>query len=137
MSRPVGSQTILVSAAVILHEGRVLMTQRPAKTHLGGTWEFPGGKVEPGEDPRDTVVRECREECAIDIEVRDILEVTFHSYPEKDVLLLFWECALVGGTVQHLGVADHQWIHPASVADLDLPPADAPLAAKLRARFPR
>jgi len=112
------------------------MTQRPAKTHLGGKWEFPGGKVEAGEDPKETVVRECREECAIDIEVRDILEVTFHSYPEKDVLLLFWECALVGGTVQHLGVADHQWIHPASVADLDLPPADLPLATKLRARFP-
>ncbi len=128
---------VVVSAAVILHEGRVLMTQRPAKTHLAGKWEFPGGKVEKGEDPKDTVVRECLEECGIQIAVSDILEVTFHSYPEKDVLLLFWECALVEGEVQHLGVADHQWIHPSTVGELDLPPADAPLAAKLAVRFPR
>lgn len=127
---------IVVSAAVIFHEGRVLMTQRPAKTHLAGKWEFPGGKVEQGEDPKDTVVRECLEECGIQIAVDDILEVTFHSYPEKDVLLLFWQCDLVEGEVQHLGVADHRWMAPAKVGEMDLPPADAPLAAKLAARFP-
>ena len=127
---------IVVSAAVIFHEGRVLMTQRPAKTHLAGKWEFPGGKVEQGEDPKDTVVRECLEECGIHIAVEDILEVTFHSYPEKDVLLLFWQCELVKGEVQHLGVADHRWMAPAKVGEMDLPPTDAPLAAKLATRFP-
>lgn len=128
---------VVVSAAVVFREGRVLMTQRPAKTHLAGKWEFPGGKVEKGEDPKVTVVRECLEECGIHIAVNHILEVTFHRYPEKDVLLLFWECALVAGEVQHLGVADHRWVHPAMVGELDLPPADAPLAARLAARFAR
>jgi 8-oxo-dGTP diphosphatase len=125
---------VVVSAAVVFRDGEVLVTQRPAQTHLAGKWEFPGGKVERGEDPRETVVRECREECAIDVRVHDILEVTFHAYPEKDVLLLFWECELLAGTVQHLGVADHRWVAPAEVRRLDLPPADAPLAEKLARR---
>ena len=125
---------VVVSAAVIFHEGRVLMTQRPAKTHLAGKWEFPGGKVERGEDPRDTAVRELREECGITIKVQDILEVSFHAYPEKDVLLLFYEGRWVSGEVQHLGVADHRWVEPGRIGELDLPPADAPLVAKLAAR---
>ena len=112
----------------------MLLTQRPPGTHLAGKWEFPGGKVEKGEDPETTVVRELREECGIGIEVLDILEVTFHSYPGKDVLLLFYECRLVDGEVRHLGVADHRWMEPARVGELDLPPADAPVVAKLARR---
>lgn len=124
--------TILVAAGVIARDdGRILLTQRPAKTHLAGKWEFPGGKVEPGEDPRDTVVRECREECAIEVAVDDILEVTFHRYPGKDVLLLFYRARLVAGEVQHLGVADHAWVPPAEVGGYPLPPADVAVVRKI------
>jgi 8-oxo-dGTP diphosphatase len=127
--------TILVAAAVVRHEGRVLLTRRMKGSHLAGLWEFPGGKVEPGEAPEVTVVRECREECGIDVDVRDILDVTFHRYPEKDVLLLFYECALAGGDVQHLGVADHVWCAPGEVRAHPLPPADENVVSKIE-RWP-
>ena len=113
----------------------MLLTQRLAGAHLGGKWEFPGGKVEPNEDPRDAVRRECLEECGIELSVEDILEVTFHAYPEKSVLLLFYSCALVAGDVQHLGVADHAWVAPGELADYELPPADEPVVDKIRRRL--
>src|SRR5215471_12269213 len=82
--------TIIVSAGVVIEHGRVLLTQRKAGTHLAGAWEFPGGKVEPGEDPRDALVRELAEELGIDVTSGEILDVTFHRYPERAVLLLFF-----------------------------------------------
>jgi len=128
--------TVLVSAAVVVREGRVLLTRRQDGAHLGGMWELPGGKVEAGEDPRDALVRECREECGIDLRPGAILEVAFHRYPEKDVLLLFFECTFAAGVqeVRNIGVADHVWC---PVADLDrypMPPPDQCLAALLRKR---
>ena len=130
------AMTVLVAAGVIRRdEGpEVLLTRRMKGAHLAGKWEFPGGKVEPDEDPRDAVVRECREECAIEVEVEDILDVPFHAYPEKSVLLLFYACRLRRGAVRHLGVADHAWVHPDALDGYDLPPADEPVVAKLRAR---
>ncbi|MCA9581701.1 MAG: 8-oxo-dGTP diphosphatase MutT [Myxococcales bacterium] len=123
---------VLVAAAVIERDGAILLTQRLAGAHLAGLWEFPGGKVEEGEDPTNTVVRECREECGIEIAVNGILDVTFHAYPEKNVLLLFYRCRLLSGEVQHLGVADHVWC---SIEDLDaypMPPADDPVRKTIR-----
>lgn len=127
------AKTILVAAGVVIREGKVLLTQRLADAHLAGKWEFPGGKVEEGEDPKHTVVRELREECGIEVEVEDILDVTHHAYPEKTVLLLFYRCALLAGEVQHLGVADHAWVDGAGIDDHSLPPADEPVVAKLKA----
>lgn len=125
---------IVVAAAVIEREGRILLTQRMPKGHLAGLWEFPGGKVEPGEAPTATVVRECREECGIEIEPVDIFEVTSHAYPERDVLLLFYACRLVSGEVQHLEVADHAWCLPSEISRYALPPADVPVVQKILAR---
>jgi 8-oxo-dGTP diphosphatase len=126
-------RTLLVAAAVVRREGRILITRRLDRGHLAGFWEFPGGKVEEGEAPEDALVRECREECAIDVEVRDILEVTFHRYARKNVLLLFYDCALVRGEVQHVQVADHAWVTAAELDGYELPPPDARLVAKLKA----
>ena len=129
---------VLVAAAVLRHEGRILLTRRMKGAHLAGLWEFPGGKVEPGEDPEATVVRECREECAIEVEVLDIVEVAHHAYEEKEVLLLFYECRFAdpsaGTQVQHLGVAEHAWVLPTQLGDYPLPPPDARLVRKLEAR---
>jgi 8-oxo-dGTP diphosphatase len=122
---------IVVAAAVIRHEGRVLLTRRMEGAHLAGMWEFPGGKVEDGEDPEVTVVRECREECGIEIAPSDILDVTFHRYPKKDVLLLFYACRLVSGEVQHVGVADHVWARPSEIRSYPLPPPDERVVAKI------
>lgn len=134
--------TIVVAAAVVRHEGRVLLTRRMAGAHLAGMWELPGGKVEDGESPEAAVVRECLEECAIDVVVDDILDVTFHRYaatetkPAKDVLLLFYGCALATARgarrdVQHLGVADHAWVLPTELRQYPLPPPDEKLVRKL------
>ena len=125
--------TVLVAAAVVKREGRVLLTRRMEGTHLAGFWEFPGGKVEPGEDPEVAVVRECREECAIDLEVVDVIEVAFHRYERKDVLLLFYECRLAREQeVQHLGVAEHAWVLPSELGAYPLPPPDERLVRKLQ-----
>ena len=129
---------IVVAAAVLWREGRVLLTRRMEGAHLAGLWEFPGGKVEEGEDPEDALVRECREECGIEVAVRDILEVTFHRYEQKDVLLLFYDCRLAAETpedpVRHLGVADHVWTPPAEIRRYDLPPPDERVIRKIEGR---
>lgn len=128
--------TLLVSAAVIIEEGRVLLTRRPSGTHLENLWEFPGGKVEEGESPTEALVRELREEIGIEARVGDIVDVTFWRYPKRDVLLLFYRAERAPGSaeVQDLGVAAHAWV---SAAELDIyettmPPADLPVLAKVR-----
>src|SRR5579864_6910023 len=92
--------TVLVAAGVVIERGLVLLTQRRAGTHLAGAWELPGGKVDSGEDPREALRRELREELGIEVTVGDIVDVTFHKY-EPDhgaVLLLFFEAARTAGS---------------------------------------
>jgi 8-oxo-dGTP diphosphatase len=129
------ARTIIVSAAVIRETkgGKVLLTRRMEGAHLAGMWEFPGGKVEAGEHPEAALIRECKEECALEIEVRDILDVAWHRYEKKDVLLLFYDCGIVSGQIQHLGVADHAWVAPADLDRYPLPPPDTALVTKLKA----
>ncbi len=127
--------TVIVAAAVVRSGPgeAVLLTRRMEGAHLAGMWEFPGGKVEAGEDPEHAVVRECEEEIDVRVEVVDVLDVAWHRYREKDVLLLFYDCRLKGGEVRHLGVADHAWVEPARLDDYPLPPPDVRLIDKLRA----
>ena len=131
--RPRGSGPIVVAAAVVIREGRVLLTRRAEGQHLAGMWEFPGGKLEQGESPEETLVRECREECGIEVEVAEFLEVTHHRYPEKDVLLLFYRCGLRAGEVRHLHVADHAWVAPPELDRYPMPPADVRVLARIQA----
>lgn len=127
--------TILVSAAVLVEGGRVLLTQRKRGQHLAGAWEFPGGKVEPGEDPRAALARELREEIGVDAEARDVLEVTFHRYPEKSVLLLFFLTERAPGSPdpRAIDVADVRWAAVEDLRDELFPPADVAVLAKVRA----
>ncbi len=124
---------LIVAAAVVIHEGRVLLTRRMEGQHLAGMWEFPGGKLEADESPEAAVVRECREECGIEVEVGEILDVTHHRYPEKSVLLLFYRCELLDGVVQDLQVADHAWVAPFELGDYPLPPADVRVVRRIQA----
>lgn len=125
---------IVVAAAVIRERpgAPVLLTRRMKGAHLEGYWEFPGGKVEDGEDPERAVVRECREEIALELAVQDVLDVAWHRYREKDVLLLFYDCRVIGGELAHLGVADSAWVEPRDLGDYPLPPPDARLVHKLQ-----
>lgn len=131
--RAQGFGPIVVAAAVVIREGRVLLTRRTEGQHLAGMWEFPGGKLEDGESPEEALVRECREECGIEVEVAEILDVTHHRFPDKDVLLLFYRCGLRGGEVRHLQVADHAWVAPAELDRYPLPPADEGVVARIQA----
>ncbi|MDI1443820.1 (deoxy)nucleoside triphosphate pyrophosphohydrolase [Polyangium sp. 6x1] len=125
---------VLVAAAVLVEEGRVLLTQRKRGTHLAGAWEFPGGKVEPDEDPRAALVRELREEIGMEVSVGDPVEVTFHRYPEKSVLLLFFAVTRAAGSPdpRPLDVADVKWAGPGDLKDELFPPADVAILSKVR-----
>ena len=129
------SPLVLVSAAVIVVAGRVLLTQRKSGTHLAGAWEFPGGKVEPDEDPRDALVRELAEEIGVTSAVGDIVEATFHRYPTKNVLLLFYETRLAPGSPEPraIDVAAVRWAEASELHDALFPPADVAVLAKVRA----
>ncbi|MEY4918405.1 MAG: Mutator MutT protein [Verrucomicrobiota bacterium] len=122
---------IEVSAALILHGGRLLITQRHAKAHLGGLWEFPGGKLEPGETFEQCLVREIREELGVEISVGELFEEVHHDYPEKSVHLKFFICQLISGTPQPLDCAAVKWIGKSELPTHEFPAADAQLLTKL------
>jgi 8-oxo-dGTP diphosphatase len=130
-------RTVVVAAAVMVEGGRVLLTQRKAGTHLAGAWEFPGGKVEAGEDPRDALRRELREEIGVDAAVGEVVEVSFHRYEDADkaVLLLFYATSRVAGSPdpRALDVAAFRWAVRDELRDEDFPPADVAVLAKVRA----
>jgi 8-oxo-dGTP diphosphatase len=128
---------VLVAAGVIVREGRVLLSQRKRGAHLEGAWEFPGGKVEPGEDPRAALARELAEELGVDADVGAPVEVTFHRYPGKDVLLLFFEASLREGSPEPraLDVADVRWAAAGDLRDELFPPADVAVLVRVRARL--
>ncbi len=132
-------RTVLVSAGVVIRDGRVLLSQRKGGTHLEGAWEFPGGKVEPGEDPKAALARELREELGIDAAVGEIVCVTFHRYDDADkaVLLLFYEATLRPGSPepQALDVAAVTWADASFLEAARFPPADVEVLAKVRARL--
>ncbi|MGH9444005.1 MAG: (deoxy)nucleoside triphosphate pyrophosphohydrolase [Thermoanaerobaculia bacterium] len=85
---------LLVAAGILIRDGRVLLARRPAGSHLAGLWEFPGGKVEPGESPERALVREIREELGLEISRFRPFRFSHHAYPEKTVLLLSYLCAI-------------------------------------------
>jgi len=131
--------SLLVSAGVLIEGGRVLLSRRKQGTHLEGAWEFPGGKVEPGEDPRAALVRELQEELGIDARVGEILDVTFHRYEDagKAVLLLFFEVVRAAGSPEPraLDVAEVGWFDEASLDPAAFPPADVEVLAKVRRKL--
>jgi mutator protein MutT len=123
---------IEVSAALIFHSGKLLITQRHANAHLGGLWEFPGGKREANETFEQCLVREIREELGIEISVGELFEEITHAYPEKTVRLKFSLCQLIHGELQTLGCVAFKWIDKSELANFEFPAADARLLEKLR-----
>ena len=112
-----------------------LLSRRLPEAHLGGYWEFPGGKLERGESPEVALRREIKEELGIEVEVGDIFAVGHHEYPTKTVLLLVYRAQIVSGIPQCREVAEFAWLDAQQVADLELPPADAPVLARLRREY--
>lgn len=128
--------TVLVAAGVLERDGKILAARRKKGSHLEGHWEFPGGKVEPDESPEDCLVRELAEEIGVRVEPREILEVVFHRYPEKSVLLLFYRCDLLEGEPEAIECDEVRWVAFADLPALDWAPADVPFVRRL-AETPR
>src|SRR5262245_34601302 len=127
----VANSTVLVAAGVLERDGRILAARRKKGSHLEGRWEFPGGKVEPGESPEEGLVRELEEEIGVTVRPRGILEVVFHRYPEKSVLLLFYRCELIEGEPRAVECDEVRWVPVAELPSLDWAPADVPFIRKL------
>ena len=123
---------IEVSAALIFRGGKLLITRRHAHSHLGGLWEFPGGKREAHETFEQCLVREIREELGVEISVGALLEEISHAYPEKSVRLKFFVCRLLSGEPQPLDCAAVKWIRPSELDGHEFPAADARLLEKLK-----
>ena len=121
-----------VAAGLIFRSGKLLITQRHADAHLGGLWEFPGGKRHEGENFEDCLRRELREELGIEVEVRELFEEITHHYPDKSVHLKFFRCDWLKNEPQALGCSAFAWIEPQQLEQYNFPEADARLLEKLR-----
>ncbi len=123
---------ILVMAAIIEDKGKFLITQRPKDVHNGERWEFPGGKVDFGEDPRYALGREIEEELGIKIEADDILELSSHVYDEKKhIVLVACHCRYISGKVKKKQIKDFKWVKPDKMMDFDITEADLPFIKRL------
>ena len=122
-----------VAAALVFRDGALLITQRHADAHLGGLWEFPGGKREPNEEFEACLQRELREELGISVTVGELLESLIHAYPEKTVHLKFYRCRWQEHEPQALGCAAFKWVTAGELQDYTFPAADAGLLGQLKA----
>jgi 8-oxo-dGTP diphosphatase len=132
---PRGLRLVLVAACALIDpDGRVLIAQRPEGKNLAGLWEFPGGKIEKGERPEETAIRELREELGIAVQEPCLAPFTFasHSYAEFHLLMPLFVCRRWEGTPKPLEHAAIKWVRPKDMADYPMPPADPPLIPMLR-----
>jgi len=125
---------LVVAAALIDVDGRVLIAQRPEGKALAGLWEFPGGKVETGERPEMALIRELNEELGIDVSENCLSPFVFasHAYDSFHLLMPLYLCRRWSGVVERREHAALAWVRPERLPDYPMPPADAPLVAWLR-----
>ena len=123
---------IPVAAGLIFRDGQLLIAQRPAGKHLAGLWEFPGGKLEPGESWAAGLQRELRKELGTEVDVGELFEEVEHRYPTKTVHLRFYVCRWLRGEPQPLECAAVAWVTAAELARYEFPPADAQLLQRLQ-----
>lgn len=131
-----GKSTIQVAAAVIEKEGRFLIARRNPQTHLGGYWEFPGGKREEGESVEACLIREVQEELGVTVINPTLFRVVHHEYSEKSVELHFFFCSIIEDEAKPLECAEVQWVKPKDLAHYSFPPADVEVVTYLMNRSP-
>jgi mutator protein MutT len=134
--RVVTHPPIDVVAGVIRRGGRLLIAQRMPDDTLAGYWEFPGGKVERGEDLPTALRRELLEELGVTVEIGAELHRVVHAYPDRDVRLYFYEAVIVSGEPSPIEAADLRWVKPDELMDYQFPEADLPLLELLRRAVP-
>jgi 8-oxo-dGTP diphosphatase len=129
------TKLVLVAACALIDpDGRVLIAERPPGKNMAGLWEFPGGKIEAGERPEETVIRELREELGIDVKEPCLAPFTFasHSYPEFQLLMPLFVCRRWEGIVAPREGQAIKWVRPRDLNAYKMPPADLPLIPMLR-----
>ena len=130
MSEAAARKIVLVAACALVDaDGRVLLAQRPEGKSLAGLWEFPGGKVEPGETPEETLIRELDEELGIHTKVACLAPLTFasHSYDGFHLLMPLYICRRFEGVAHGREGQSVKWVRPKALRDYPMPPADEPL----------
>lgn len=120
---------LVAACALVDADGRVLLSQRPEGKNLAGLWEFPGGKIEPGETPEAALIRELEEEVGVTTRVACLAPLTFasHSYDEFHLLMPLFVCRRFQGTARGLEGQALKWVRPRDMRDYPMPPADEPL----------
>ena len=127
-------KVVLVAACALIDaDGRVLIAQRPAGKSMAGLWEFPGGKVDPGERPEDALIRELKEELGIVVKEACLAPLTFasHSYEDFHLLMPLYVCRRWEGTVAPHEGQKLAWVRPNRLKEYPMPPADVPLISHL------
>jgi 8-oxo-dGTP diphosphatase len=125
---------LVVACALIDVDGRVLLAQRPEGRAMAGLWEFPGGKVETGEKPEETLIRELKEELGIDVKEACLAPLTFasHAYDDFHLMMPLYVCRRWDGTPAALEGQQLAWVRPNKLRDYPMPPADLPLIPHLQ-----
>ena len=129
------AKVVLVAACALIDaDGRVLIAQRPSGKSMAGLWEFPGGKVDPGERPEDALIRELKEELDIDVAAKCLAPLSFasHSYAEFHLLMPLFVCRRWEGDIAPQQGQQLAWVRAQKLADYATPPADEPLKVVLR-----
>lgn len=124
-------QAIPVVAGILVRNGQIMISRRPAGAHMGMKWEFPGGKIEPGETPEAALSRELREETGAEAEAVRIYDAKLWAYPEKTVLLLFYVARLLSGEPRPLEGQALAWVRPDELDGYAFAPADEQIARRL------
>jgi len=133
--KPQKTSLVVVAAALVDRDGRLLVQQRPEGLSMAGLWEFPGGKLEPGETPEQALIRELGEELAIDVDHACLAPACFASdmLGDRHLLLLLFVCRKWRGTPVAQHASALRWVRPVELHGLDMPPADKPLIGLLEA----
>ena len=124
-------KTVIVTAALIIEQEKILVTQRKQEDSHGLLWEFPGGKLKEGEEPREALRRELKEELDVEVKPGMMFDGTLYSYPEYPILLLVYHGRIEKGSLKPIGCHDLRWVTLQELKTLAMPPADEPIRTHL------